>query len=85
MIIRGDFTNIRFHQTDRARKIIDGLAGIADFDRRIEQADEENQQSTKRIDHPKIILAEFAATVIDSARANRNVALVSRVETQKKK
>ena len=74
VIMQGDVTNIVSMSPTERRKIIDELAGVADFDRRIEQANEELSAVGERIDHQKIILAEIA-TRLELLQADRDVAL----------
>jgi chromosome segregation protein len=85
VIMQGDVTGIVSMSPTERRKIIDELAGVADFDRRIEQANEELAAVGERIDHQKIILAEIA-TRLELLQADRDVALkYLELKTQKER
>jgi chromosome segregation protein len=61
VIMQGDVTGIVSMSPTERRKIIDELAGVADFDRRIDQANDELSAVGEKIDHQRIILAEIAS------------------------
>lgn len=74
VIMQGDVTNIVTMSATERRKIIDELAGVADFDRRIEQAEKELFAVAEKIDHQKIVLVEIA-TRLEILQADRDQAL----------
>jgi chromosome segregation protein len=55
VIMQGDVTGIVTMSASERRKIIDELAGVAEFDRRIDEAQEELSQVGEKIEHQKII------------------------------
>lgn len=58
VIMQGDVTGIVTMSATERRKIIDELAGVAEFDRLIGQAGTELDSVAEKIEHQKIILAE---------------------------
>ncbi len=59
VIMQGDVTNIINISAVERRKIIDEIAGVADFDRRIEQAKKELETVEERVGKTNIILGEL--------------------------
>lgn len=74
VIMQGDVTNIVTMSATERRKIIDELAGVAEFDRRIDQADKELFTVAEKIDHQAIVLVEIASR-IETLQADRDQAL----------
>jgi len=74
VIMQGDVTGIVTMSATERRKIIDELAGVADFDRRIDQAQTELTSVAEKIDHQKIVLSEIIAR-LEVLRADRDQAL----------
>ena len=74
VIMQGDVTGIVTMSGTERRKIIDELAGVAEFDRRIEQASEELKATATKIDEQKIIMAEIISR-LDILRLDRDQAL----------
>lgn len=74
VIMQGDVTGIVSMSATERRKIIDELAGVAEFDRRIEQAGKELLTVAEKIDHQRIVLAEIAAR-LQVLQADRDQAL----------
>ncbi|MBI4534280.1 MAG: chromosome segregation protein SMC, partial [Candidatus Melainabacteria bacterium] len=72
--MQGDVTNIVTMSSTERRKIIDELAGVAEFDKRIEQATEELNSVGEQIEHQKIVLAEIISR-LDILKADRDQAL----------
>jgi len=58
VMMQGDVTNIINISPVERRKIIDEIAGVADFDRRIEQAKKELDIVEERVEKSNIILSE---------------------------
>lgn len=61
VIMQGDVTGIVTMSATERRRIIDELAGVADFDRRIDQANQELESVGEKIEHQRIVLAEIAS------------------------
>ncbi|MBX9692739.1 MAG: AAA family ATPase [Cyanobacteria bacterium] len=74
VIMQGDVTGIVTMSATERRRIIDELAGVAEFDRRIDQAQNELQLVTEKIDHQRIVLVEIVAR-LEVLRADRDQAL----------
>jgi chromosome segregation protein len=74
VIMQGDVTGIVTMSASERRKIIDELAGVAEFDRRIDQARGELEAVGEKIEHQKIVLAEIL-TRLDILRSDRDQAL----------
>src|SRR5258708_4210587 len=74
VIMQGDVTGIVTMSATERRKIIDELAGVAEFDRRIEQAGTELQAVAEKIEHQKIILDEILKR-LEVLRSDRDQAL----------
>ncbi len=74
VIMQGDVTGIVTMSATERRKIIDELAGVAEFDRRIDQAQNELGTVSGKIDHEKIVLAEIM-TRLEILRSDRDQAL----------
>ncbi len=74
VIMQGDVTGIVTMSGSERRKIIDELAGVAEFDRRIDQAKSELAAVAEKIDHQRIVLAEIAVR-LEQLRSDRDHAL----------
>jgi chromosome segregation protein len=74
VIMQGDVTGIVTMSATERRKIIDELAGVAEFDRRIDQAKGELDSVAEKIDHQGIVLAEILSR-LDQLRSDRDQAL----------
>ena len=74
VIMQGDVTGIVTMSATERRKIIDELAGVAEFDRRIEQARQELEAVGEQIEHQKIIMVEILQR-LDVLRTDRDQAL----------
>lgn len=74
VIMQGDVTGIVSMSATERRKIIDELAGVAEFDRRIDQAKGELESVGEKIETQKIILAEIIAR-LEILRTDRDQAL----------
>jgi len=59
VMMQGDVTSIINTSASERRKILDEIAGVADFDRRIEQAKKELETVEERVDKSHIILNEI--------------------------
>lgn len=74
VIMQGDVTGIVTMSATERRKIIDELAGVAEFDRRIDQAQNELSSVGEKIDLQKIILTEILAR-LEVLKTDRDQAL----------
>ena len=74
VIMQGDVNSIIGCSSKVRRGIIDEIAGVADFDRRIDQAKSELQKVEQRVDAASLILTEVAAA-LEQLREEREVAL----------
>lgn len=74
VIMQGDVTGIVTMSATERRKIIDELAGVAEFDRRIEQAEKELLTVAEKMDHQRIVLVEIASR-LQILQADRDQAL----------
>ena len=74
VIMQGDVTSITNCSDTERRKIIDEIAGVADFDRRIEQASAELETVETRVQRSSLILTEVEQRV-EQLASERDVAL----------
>ena len=74
VVMQGDVTSITNCSSTERRKIIDEIAGIADFDRRIEQATQELETVEQRVEKSTLILNEVD-TRLEQLKEEREVAL----------
>lgn len=74
VMMQGDVSSITNCSAGERRKIIDEIAGVADFNRRIEQASNELQTVEERVEKSMIILEEINIR-IEQLKEEREVAL----------
>lgn len=74
VMMQGDVTSITNCSATERRKIIDEIAGIADFDRRIDQATNELTTVEQRVEKSSLILTEVD-TRLEQLKEEREVAL----------
>ena len=74
VMMQGDVTGITNCSPRNRRKIIDEIAGIADFDRRIELSTEQLNTVEQRVDRASVILNEVDK-VLEQLKEEREVAL----------
>lgn len=74
VMMQGDVTSITNCSATDRRKIIDEIAGIADFDRRIDQATNELETVEKRVEKSSLILSEVDVR-LETLKEEREVAL----------
>ncbi len=74
VMMQGDVMGITNCTSKQRRKIIDEIAGIADFDRRIEQATNELETVEQRVKNSTLILSEVDNR-LDQLKEEREVAL----------
>jgi chromosome segregation protein len=74
VIMQGDVTNIVTMSATERRRIIDELAGVAEFDRRIDQAQHELTQVTEKVEMQRIVLQEILGR-LEILKTDRDQAL----------
>ncbi|MCR5261922.1 MAG: chromosome segregation protein SMC [Candidatus Gastranaerophilales bacterium] len=74
VVMQNDVTGIAASSNTDRRKMIEEIAGTAEFDRQIENAEKELQVVESRVENTNIILEELAKT-IERLSAEREVAL----------
>jgi len=74
VMMQGDVMSITNCSSGERRKIIDEIAGVADFDRRIEQATNELETVEKRVSNSILILNEVN-TRLEQLKEEKEVAL----------
>ena len=74
VMMQGDVNSIVMCSSKARRGIIDEIAGVADFDRRIDQATGELKTVEQRVDAALLILSEVEKT-LEQLKAEREVAL----------
>jgi chromosome segregation protein len=74
VIMQGDVTGIVTMSSTERRKIIDELAGVAEFDRRIDLAQNELESVGEKIEQQKIILTEILSR-LETLKTDRDQAL----------
>ena len=74
VMMQGDVTSITNCSQVERRKIIDEIAGVADFDRRIEQATKELETVEERVERSSLILQEVESQ-LEQLKEEREVAL----------
>ena len=74
VMIQGDVNSIVMCSSKARRGIIDEIAGVADFDRRIDQATNELKTVEQRVEAAALILSEVEST-LEQLKAEREVAL----------
>ncbi len=74
VMMQGDVQGITNCTPKNRRKIIDEIAGIADFDRRIEQATNELKDVEQRVERSSVILTEIDS-MLEQLKEEREVAI----------
>ena len=74
VVMQGDVTSITNCTANERRKVIDEIAGVADFDRRIEQATTELETVEKRVVNSTLILNEVNSR-LEQLKEEREIAL----------
>ncbi len=74
VMMQGDVNSIVMCSSKARRGIIDEIAGVADFDRRIDQATNELKTVEQRVEAAALILSEVEKT-LEQLKAEREVAL----------
>ena len=74
VMMQGDVMGITNSSPKNRRKIIDEIAGIADFDRRIEQATNELNTVEQRVERSNVVLTEVE-NMLEKLKEEREVAI----------
>ena len=74
VVMQGDVMSITNCTSGDRRKVVDEIAGVADFDRRIDQATGELKTVEQRVEAALLILSEVEKT-LEQLKAEREVAL----------
>ena len=74
VMMQGDVNSLVMCSSKARRGIIDEIAGVADFDRRIDQATNELKTVEQRVEAAALILSEVEST-LEQLKAEREVAL----------
>lgn len=74
VVMQGDVTTITSCTPNERRKVVDEIAGVADFDRRIEQATGELETVEKRVTNSTLILNEVNVR-LEQLKEEKEVAL----------
>jgi len=83
VMMQGDVTNIVNISPNERRKIIDELAGVADFDRRIEQAKKELETVEQRVEKSGVILGEIDYRLVQLEEEKNHALKYQKLRDQK--
>ena len=84
VMMQGDVMAITNCSAGERRKIIDEIAGVADFDRRIEQAQGELDTVESRVERSKIILNEIDGRIEQLAQEREQALKYQKLQEEKK-
>ncbi len=83
VMMQGDVMSITNCSTVERRKIIDEIAGIADFNRRIEKAQEELLTVEERVENANLILTEIDSSIERLAQEKETALKYQKLKTEK--
>ncbi len=83
VMMQGDVMSITNCSTVERRKIIDEIAGIADFNRRIEKAQEELLTVEERVENANLILTEIESSIERLAEEKETALKYQKLKTEK--
>lgn len=83
VMMQGDVMSITNCSTVERRKIIDEIAGIADFNRRIEKAQNELLTVVERVDNANLILAEIESSIERLSQEKETALKYQKLKTEK--
>ena len=83
VMMQGDVMSITNCSSVERRKIIDEIAGIADFNRRIEKAQEELQTVEERVENANLILTEIESHIERLAQEKETALKYQKLKTEK--
>ena len=82
-MMQGDVMSITNCSTVERRKIIDEIAGVADFNRRIEKAQEELLTVEERVENANLILTEIESNIERLAQEKETALKYQKLKTEK--
>lgn len=83
VMMQGDVMSITNCSTVERRKIIDEIAGIADFNRRIEKAQDELLTVEERVENANLILTEIESSIERLAEEKETALKYQKLKTEK--
>jgi chromosome segregation protein len=83
VMMQGDVTSIVNVTPVERRKIIDEIAGVADFDRRIEQAKKELETVEERVEKSNIILGEIDTRLVQLEEEKQHALKYQKLKEEK--
>ncbi len=83
VMMQGDVMSITNCSTVERRKIIDEIAGVADFNRRIEKAQEELLTVEERVENANLILTEIESNIERLAQEKETALKYQKLKTEK--
>ncbi|HSA06195.1 MAG TPA: chromosome segregation protein SMC [Candidatus Gastranaerophilales bacterium] len=83
VMMQGDVTSIINISATERRKIIDEIAGVADFDRRIEQAKKELETVEQRVEKSGVILGEIEYRLIQLEEEKNHALKYQKIRDEK--
>lgn len=83
VMMQGDVMSITNCSTVERRKIIDEIAGVADFNRRIEKAQAELMTVEERVENANLILTEIEASIERLAQEKETALKYQKLKTEK--
>ena len=83
VMMQGDVTSIVNISPTERRKIIDEIAGVAEFDRRIEQAQKELETVEQRVEKSNIILGEIGTRLIQLEEEKNHALKYQKLRSEK--
>lgn len=83
VIMQGDVTGITNTTPNERRKIIDEIAGVADFDRKIEQATKELEMVETRVEKSTIILNEIDSRLVQLEQERKEALKYKQLKDEK--
>ena len=83
VMMQGDVMSITNCSTVERRKIIDEIAGIADFNRRIDKAQEELMTVEERVENANLILTEIESSIERLAQEKETALKYQKLKTEK--
>ena len=83
VMMQGDVMSITNCSTVERRKIIDEIAGIADFNRRIDKAQEELLTVEERVENANLILTEIESSIERLAQEKETALKYQKLKTEK--
>ncbi len=83
VMMQGDVMDITNCSNVERRKLIDEIAGVADFNRRIEKAQEELETVEKRVENANLILTEIDSSIERLSQEKETALKYQKLKTEK--